>query len=287
MSTDALLTFHTMAGVREQLRIWRQNNEHIAFVPTMGNLHEGHLSLIERAKAEGGKVIASIFVNPTQFGPSEDFASYPRTLAQDQALLISGGCDALFAPSVHEMYPGATGAPLFSVDVGRLGSILCGAVRPGHFAGVATVVAKLFNIIQPDVAVFGEKDFQQLAVLRRLVQDFDFPVQVLGAPTVREANGLARSSRNQYLSASEREHARVIYATLLQMRDMRQRKISVFEIEDYALATLRGAGLNPDYAAIRDAQSLDSVEENTKSEVALIAARLGKARLIDNIFWDC
>ena len=291
MSTEAqtqLQTFTEIDLLRAQLRAWRSAGERIAFVATMGNLHDGHLSLVMLAKQHATRVVASIFVNPTQFGPKEDFASYPRTLAADQALLASGGCDALFTPSEETMYPAhAANSPQFAIDVGAMGNILCGAVRPGHFSGVATVVAKLFNIVQADVAIFGEKDFQQLLVLRNLANQFDFPLEIVGAPTVREASGLARSSRNQYLSVAEREQARVIYATLLQMRDMRQRGVDPQQVQLDALIALQAAGLNPDYAVVRDAQTLDFVTISSKKEVAMIAARLGKARLIDNIYWHC
>ena len=291
MSTKVLgqlKTFTEIAALRAQVKAWRTAGERIAFVPTMGNLHDGHLSLVTQAKLHATRVVASIFVNPTQFGPKEDFASYPRTLAADQALLAGGGCDALFAPTVETMYPAnVASTPNFVIDVGAIGNILCGAVRPGHFSGVATVVAKLFNIVQADVAIFGEKDFQQLLVLRNLANQFDFPLEIVGAPTVREASGLARSSRNQYLSVAEREQARVIYATLLQMRDMRQRGVDPQQVELDALIALQAAGLNPDYAVVRDAQTLDFVTISSKKEVAMIAARLGKARLIDNIYWHC
>ena len=285
MSID---TFTEIASLRAQVSAWRSAGERIAFVPTMGNLHDGHLSLVTLAKQHATRVVASIFVNPTQFGPNEDFASYPRTLQADQTLLAGGGCDALFAPTVETMYPAhASHAPSLAIDVGAIGNILCGAVRPGHFSGVATVVAKLFNIVQADVAVFGEKDFQQLLVLRTLVAQFNFPLEIIGAPTIREASGLARSSRNQYLSVAEREQARVIYATLLQMRDKRQRGVTPEQVQTEAVIALKAAGLNPDYAAIRDAQTLDSIDVSSKKEVAMIAARLGKARLIDNIYWNC
>ena len=291
MSIEAstqLQTFSEIAPLRQQIQAWRSAGERIALVPTMGNLHDGHLSLVHVAKQHATRVVASIFVNPTQFGPKEDFASYPRTLAADQALLASGGCDALFAPTVATMYSAqAANAPSFAIDVGAIGNILCGAVRPGHFSGVATVVAKLFNIVQADVAVFGEKDFQQLLVLRNLVQQFNFPIEIIGAATIREASGLARSSRNQYLSSEEREQARLIYATLLQMRDMRQRGVDGELVQAQALTALTTAGFTPDYAVTRDAQTLDLIDISSKTEVAMIAARLGKARLIDNIYWNC
>jgi pantoate--beta-alanine ligase len=277
-------TLHTINDVRLQVRAWKQAGQRVALVPTMGNLHEGHLSLVRLAKQRADRVLASVFVNPTQFGPNEDFASYPRTLSADQALLQEGGCDVLFAPTAAEMYPQA---PSLAVDVGLIGTILCGAIRPGHFNGVASVVAKLFLIAEPDLAVFGEKDFQQLLVIRKLVRELNFAVEIVGAPTIREANGLARSSRNQYLSVDERALARVIYATLLQMRDMRAAQQSLDVVQSYAVSTLEDAGLRPDYAVIRDAKSLELIGKDTKSEVALIAARLGKARLIDNLSWVC
>jgi pantoate--beta-alanine ligase len=289
-------TLHAIADVRQQVRAWKQAGQRVALVPTMGNLHEGHLSLVRLAKQRADRVVVSVFVNPTQFGPNEDFASYPRTLTADQILLQEGGCDVLFAPTAAEMYPQA---PSLTVDVGTIGTILCGAIRPGHFNGVAGVVAKLFLIAEPDLAVFGEKDFQQLLVIRKLVRELNFAVEIVGAPTIREANGLARSSRNQYLSADERALARVIYATLLQMRDMRAAQQSLDVVQSYALSALEGAGLKPDYAVIRDAESLELIEkesqvarnavdkQESKSEVALIAARLGKARLIDNLSWVC
>ena len=272
----------TVDALRAQLRTWRMAGDKIAFVPTMGNLHEGHLSLVHTAHTRAQRVVASIFVNPTQFGPGEDYLSYPRTMANDQALLEGAQCDLLFAPGVSEMYRAGTDGSL-RVDVGTLGSQLCGAVRPGHFSGVATVVAKLFNLVQPDVAVFGEKDFQQLMVIRRLVAEFDFPVEIVGAPTARAPNGLALSSRNQYLSEEEVIQAALIHATLLQMRDSVRAGQSPEIVEQAALTALTQAGFHPDYAALRDAQSLELIKDSTTSVVALIAARLGKARLIDNL----
>jgi pantoate--beta-alanine ligase len=279
-----LITLSAIAEVRAQVCAWKKSALRVALVPTMGNLHDGHLSLVQLARTHADKVVASVFVNPTQFGPNEDFASYPRTLATDQVLLESGGCDLLFAPSAEEMYKAK---PSLNIDVGPIGTILCGAVRPGHFNGVATVVAKLLNIVQPDVAVFGEKDFQQLMVIRQLVQQLDFPVEIIAAPTVREPNGLARSSRNQYLTSDERQLASVIYATLLQMRDSIRAGKAIKDVETSASQALLKAGLKPDYAVVRNAQDLEIVEKNVKSEVALIAARLGKARLIDNLSWLC
>src|SRR5690554_8009951 len=195
-------TVHTIAELRQQVRDWRQAGLKVAFVPTMGNLHAGHISLVETARRHADKVVASIFVNPTQFGPSEDFDSYPRTLDADSAKLAAGHCDLLFAPSIDEMYPEKNRT---WVDVDDLGDYLCGASRPGHFRGVTTVVSKLFNIVQPDVACFGEKDFQQLAIIRRMSQDLFFPIEIIAVATARESNGLAMSSRNGYLSAAQKE----------------------------------------------------------------------------------
>jgi pantoate--beta-alanine ligase len=269
----------------------------LALVPTMGNLHAGHLSLITRARSLADTVIASVFVNPSQFGAGEDFSAYPRTLEADAQALESVACDALFLPSVATMYPGfadaiARGENLAGryeatqIHVKGISDVLCGQTRPGHFSGVATVVAKLFNLVEPDIAIFGEKDFQQVLVIKTMVQELNFPVQIETAATVREANGLARSSRNQYLSAEERSRAGVIYQTLLQMRHSFEAGDSFSKIEQNAAFALIDAGLKPDYAVLKDAQSLESIGERTKSAVALIAARLGKARLIDNISWN-
>ena len=280
----------------DQLRSFRRGVskiEKLAFVPTMGNLHAGHISLINLAKQHASQVMASIFVNPSQFGPNEDFSAYPRTLAADCAALEQAGCDAVFVPSVALMYPGlaavnalAGQSEATSVQVSGVSDILCGVVRPGHFRGVATVVAKLFNLVQPDVAIFGQKDFQQLLVIKTMVRDLNFPVEIIGALTDREPNGLARSSRNQYLSAAEREIASVVHATLLQMRHSFETGTNAADIERAAAIRLSQAGLAPDYATLRDAQTLDYANENSTNWVALIAARLGKARLIDNLSWS-
>src|SRR5882672_976996 len=203
----------TIAAVRERVRGWRREGRRVAFVPTMGNLHPGHVSLIEAARRHGERFVASIFVNPMQFGPNEDFAHYPRTPTQDERMLAAAGCNLMFMPDVAEIYPNGSERAT-RIDVPGLSRILCGEFRPGHFEGVATIVAKLFHIVDPDVAVFGEKDFQQLTVIRRMVADLCMPVQVIGAPTVRDADGLAMSSRNQYLTADERALAPKIYATL-------------------------------------------------------------------------
>src|SRR5580658_2687210 len=207
-------TVATIEAVRAHIRDWRRSRLHIAFVPTMGNLHAGHMSLLTAAHDRGDRVVASIFVNPLQFGPSEDYTAYPRTLAEDQKLLMEARCDLLFAPSVAEMYP-TGGDQRTLVMVRGLSDILDGQYRPGHFDGVATVVTKLFGIVAPDVAIFGEKDFQQLLVVRLMALDLALPVEVIGAPTVRAPDGLALSSRNRYLNEKERARAPAIHQSLL------------------------------------------------------------------------
>ena len=270
-------------SVRQHVRQWRQSGERIAFVPTMGNLHAGHLSLIEAARQHGDRFIASIFVNPMQFGPNEDFAHYPRTPQRDQEMLERGGCDLMFMPEATEMYPYGLEHTV-RVEVPELSGILCGASRPGHFEGVTTVVAKLFNIVAPDCAVFGAKDYQQLTLIRRMTRDLCLPIEIIGAPTVREDDGLAMSSRNQYLTDVERAIAPVLHATLthaagrIAAGDRQYR-----EIEAEAVAALSSAGFVPDYVSIRDAGDLGLPAEHGRERVILAAARLGKARLIDNV----
>jgi len=276
-------TVTTIAAVREQVRRWHRDGQRVAFIPTMGNLHAGHVSLIEAARAHGDHFIASIFVNPMQFGPNEDFAHYPRTPKNDETMLADAGCDLMFMPDVAEVY--SNGAERATrVEVPELSTILCGEFRPGHFEGVATVVAKLFNIVQPDVAVFGEKDFQQLTILRRMSEDLCFPIRIVGAPTVRDADGLAMSSRNQYLSTEERTLAPLIYATLRKAADRIKSGDKNFAvIEESSLQSLRHAGFRPDYFSVRDASDLSAPHAESDRLVVLTAARLGKARLIDNL----
>ncbi|MGB8327844.1 MAG: pantoate--beta-alanine ligase, partial [Steroidobacteraceae bacterium] len=210
---QSLRVVDRIADVRAQIAAWRKAGDRIVFVPTMGNLHAGHASLLEVARLHGERLVASIFVNPMQFGPNEDFAHYPRTPREDERMLAAAGCDLMFMPDVAEIYPnGAERAT--RVEVPGISDILCGAFRPGHFAGVATVVAKLFNIVAPDAAVFGEKDWQQLTVIRRMAADLCIPVAIIGAPTVREGDGLAMSSRNQYLTEAERRIAPALHAAL-------------------------------------------------------------------------
>jgi len=272
-----------IAEVRAEVAQWRRRGERIVFVPTMGNLHAGHVSLLEVARRHGDRFIASIFVNPMQFGPNEDFAHYPRTPSDDERMLAAAGCDLMFSPEVTEIYPNGPGSAT-RVEVPGLSGILCGAFRPGHFEGVSTVVAKLFHIVAPDAAVFGEKDWQQLTVIRRMVADLCMPVEIVGAPTVREADGLAMSSRNQYLTAAERAVAPVIHRTLswgVERLAAGERNFAAIEAE--ATRRLIEAGLKPDYFAVRDSTTLETPSERTREFALLTAARLGKARLIDNL----
>jgi pantoate--beta-alanine ligase len=272
-----------ISATRRLVSGWHRNGERVALVPTMGNLHEGHISLIRLARRHADRVVTTVFVNPTQFGPGEDYAAYPRTLAMDRRRLADGGADALFAPDVAEMYPRGEGASA-TVSVPGLSTELCGAFRPGHFDGVTSVVLRLMNIVAPDVALFGEKDYQQLVILRRMAADLHLPAKLIGAPTVREPDGLAMSSRNQYLGAEERRIAPVLYATLLDLRARLQRGQRNFPaLERSALRALEKAGFRPDYVSIRNAADLSLPFTATRQLRILAAARLGRARLIDNI----
>ncbi|KGI77905.1 pantoate--beta-alanine ligase [Oleiagrimonas soli] len=279
-------TVTEIQALRAAVRGWRASGQAVGLVPTMGNLHEGHFSLLKQARARCDRVVASVFVNPTQFGPGEDFERYPRTLAQDQVGLAEHDCDLVFAPSVETMYPFGPEHSV-RVQVPRLTETLEGAHRPGHFDGMATVVCKLFNLVQPDVAVFGQKDFQQLRVIERFVRDLGLPVTVLAAPIVRESDGLAMSSRNQYLSPEERQRAVGIHRTLQAMKVWHVAGRSPQAIEQEAAAQLRELGFEPDYAAVRRSADLALPEHGEREHlVALIAARLGSTRLIDNLLLD-
>ncbi len=287
---DALEIVGTLASLRERVVAWRVAGERIAFVPTMGNLHAGHFALVTRAKARADRVVASIFVNPTQFGPNEDFARYPRTPAADEAGLQAAGCDLLFRPDVDVMYPFGL-ERVVRVAVPGLSSVLCGAHRPGHFDGVATVVLRLLNMVRPDLAVFGRKDLQQLQLIRYLVADLALPVEIDDAPTSREADGLAMSSRNQFLTAAQRPMAARIHQCLGEMLKAASDGTVAQAIEAAAMVGLRDAGFDPDYAALRFEDRLDEslwgplpVDQQPRL-VALIAARLGTTRLIDNLAW--
>lgn len=276
----------TVADLRAAINRARGEGKRIGFVPTMGNLHDGHIALIRKAGQRADFVVASIFVNPLQFGPNEDLASYPRTLAADQDKLFEAGCHLLFTPNVEEMYPSGQALQTI-VSVPGVSEGLCGGSRPGHFDGVSTVVSKLFNMVQPDLAVFGEKDYQQLAVIRTMVRDLNMPVQIIGEPIVRAEDGLALSSRNGYLSPEERASAPALYRTLHQMADALRNGE-----QDYAALLLKGrealqaAGLRPDYLEIRSATDLQPATTGTRERVILAAAFLGKTRLIDNLQVD-
>jgi pantoate--beta-alanine ligase len=276
-------TVATVAAARARVAQWRAAGLRVAFVPTMGNLHAGHMSLLAAARYRGDRVVASIFVNPLQFGPSEDYTGYPRTLDEDQKLLREAQCDLLFAPSVADIYPDG-GDQRTLIVVRGLSDILCGRFRPGHFDGVATVVAKLFGIVAPDVAVFGEKDYQQLLVVRHMALDLALPVEVVGAATVRAADGLALSSRNRYLSAEERARAPAIYQALSRAaRAIDGGSTDHAALERDGSAMLLGAGMSVDYFSIRNAADLSEPSAASADLVVLAAARLGRARLIDNL----
>lgn len=279
-------TVQDAPALRAAVRGWRGNGQTVGFVPTMGNLHAGHQSLVRLARARADRVVASVFVNPTQFGPHEDFGRYPRTLVHDQAALADEGCDLLFAPEVATIYPfGAEHS--VSLRVPQITDTLEGAHRPGHFDGVATVVCKLFNLVNPDVAVFGQKDFQQLKVIERMTRDLSLPVKVVAGPTLRADDGLALSSRNQYLSTDERARAPMIHDTLLKMRELLEAGHPWRALEQVAEARLVRAGFVPDYAVIRRAEDLAEPAEGQRDGlIALIAARLGSTRLIDNLLID-
>lgn len=274
---------NTIAELRAQVAAWRRAGERVAFVPTMGNLHPGHIRLVERAREQAPRTVASIFVNPMQFGANEDYAGYPRTLENDGRQLEAVGLDLLFAPPLAEIYPRPL-EQMTQVAVPELSAILCGASRPGHFNGVTTVVSKLFNQVQPDVAVFGEKDWQQLLIIRRMVADLDIPVEIVGVPIVREADGLAMSSRNGYLSAQERAIAPKLYATLqatVERLQEGERDYAVLEAE--AKTRLAAAGFRPDYFEIRGSDDLQRPTQESSNLRIFAAAWLGRARLIDNL----
>ena len=278
-------THTTLAALRAQLRQWRREGVSVGFVPTMGNLHAGHHELVALARRHADRVVASIFVNPTQFGPNEDYARYPRTPDSDIHGLAETGCDALFLPPVEQMYPFGT-MGCVQMHVPGITDILCGAHRPGHFNGVAQVVARLFNMVQPDLAVFGRKDYQQLQVIRYMTREMSFPVEIVPAPTLREADGLAMSSRNQYLEGDQRQTAVRIHQTLEFMRDAARQGLPIAGIEDEAATRLEAAGFTVDYAQVRRSDLTRAKSPNEPELLGLIAARLGRTRLIDNLELD-
>lgn len=275
-------TLSDIDSLRRTLADARRSGRRIGLAPTMGNLHDGHLALVAAARQRADFVVASIFVNPLQFGPGEDFASYPRTLDADCAALEAAGCDLVFAPPAEALYPNGTDQPS-TVSVPGVSEGLCGASRPGHFDGVATVVTMLFNLFQPDLACFGEKDYQQLAVIRKMVADLHVPIEIIGVPIVRADDGLALSSRNGYLDAGQRARAPRLYAMLAQAREALERGDEPAATLRDGTARLVEAGFKPDYLELRRADDLGPVTDTTRHAVLLAAAHLGPARLIDNV----
>ncbi|MFU0967580.1 pantoate--beta-alanine ligase [Kluyvera ascorbata] len=277
-----MLIIETLPLLRQHIRRLRQEGKRVALVPTMGNLHDGHMTLVEEAKTRADVVIVSIFVNPMQFDRAEDLANYPRTLQEDCEKLNKRKVDYVFAPAVAEIYPQGTESHTF-VDVPGLSTMLEGASRPGHFRGVSTIVSKLFNLIQPDIACFGEKDFQQLALLRKMVADMGYDIEIVGVPIIRAKDGLALSSRNGYLTADQRKIAPGLYKVLSSVADkLKAGERDQDEIITLAEQALNEKGFRADDIQIRDADTLLELTENSKRAVILMAAWLGKARLIDN-----
>ncbi len=284
-----MLEISSRSQLLQQIQTWQQQGQKLALVPTMGNLHAGHLALVETAQQHADIVIVSIFVNPTQFGADEDFGSYPRTLESDCRQLLSAGCDAVFIPDPEALYPFGSEDFTRVLPPDSLANTLCGRSRPGHFDGVVSVVARLFNLVQPQIAVFGEKDYQQLLIIKRMVADLGMPQQIVSSPTIRESSGLAMSSRNQYLDTATRQQAvklqQVLQHTARQL-DLGHRDMS--ELERQAALQLRDHGFQTDYFAIRHAADLSRVADHDelKSIRILAAAKLGQTRLIDNIAWS-
>lgn len=278
-----MLVVHTKQEFAEQVAEWRRDDGHVALVPTMGNLHAGHLSLVELAREHAEHVVVSIFVNPTQFGAGEDFDEYPRTLERDTRRLKTTAADLIFAPAVDTVYPfGIDNAT--TVSVPGLTENFCGASRPGHFDGVTTVVARLFGLVQPDVAVFGQKDYQQQLVIRRMAEDMNMPVSIITGETIREDDGLALSSRNSYLDEEQRARAPALNEALTSVgHDLQNGRRNFSELESAAERRLSAAGLDVDYFAIRRAQDLAIPNRDCDELVVLAAAQLGETRLIDNI----
>jgi pantoate--beta-alanine ligase len=276
-------TVETISNLRQAIRDWRAQGLSIALVPTLGNLHAGHIRIVEEAKKQADRVVVSVFVNPSQFGPGEDFEAYPRTPEEDAAKLRAVGAELLFLPAAEEIYPRDPAAMTYA-EVPGLSDILCGQYRPGHFRGVATVVLKLFNQVQPDVALFGEKDYQQLTILRRMVADLDIPVRIQSVATVREPNGLAMSSRNAYLTEEERAHAGLLYGSLSVAAEALQRGERDFDrMESERRLSLSNFGFKVDYFTIRRQGDLGLPGPLDRRLVILVAARLGKVRLIDSL----
>ena len=286
-----VIVINNIDQLRRQIQDWRSRNDTIAFVPTMGNLHEGHLSLVEIACKKATRVVVSIYVNPLQFSPDEDFESYPRTLDADLDKLEQSGVDIVFTPDSSIIYPDGEQESTF-VDVPALSQIIEGEFRPTFFRGVATVVLKLFNLVQPDIAVFGEKDFQQLLIIKRLVKDLNLPIHIIGGETRREADGLAMSSRNNYLTVAERDESKVLAKTLREYQIQIEQGVAVEQAEKSCIETLENHGFLVDYVTLRETSSLEVVSDdwivsNKSTErnelIILAAAKIGKTRLIDNL----
>ncbi|GIU06856.1 MULTISPECIES: pantoate--beta-alanine ligase [unclassified Shewanella] len=277
-----MITTQSISEIRKQVSAWRLKGETVAFVPTMGNLHLGHITLVKEAKTRADHVVSSIFVNPMQFGQNEDLDAYPRTLADDQAALTAAGAELLFTPTPDIIYPKGMDAQTF-VEVPSISDELCGASRPGHFRGVATIVCKLFNIVQPDIAVFGQKDFQQLLVIRTMVEDLSMPIEIIGVETIREISGLAMSSRNGYLSAEQKEQASQIKRTLDGMAVSLKAGLLIEDVVAKAQTELQHVGFKNDYLDVRNANTFAIATAADKELVILVAAYMGSTRLIDNI----
>lgn len=278
-----MIVVDSIEGVRQLVRTYRNQDQTVAFVPTMGNLHRGHIALIKKAKKYNGPVVVSLFVNPLQFAENEDFSTYPRTLERDRAVLEEQDVDLLFLPEQRVMYPRGLQHQT-KVEVPDLGSILEGVTRPHFFQGVTTVVNRLFNIVQADIAIFGKKDYQQWIVIRRMVEDLAMPVEVVGVNTVREQDGLALSSRNSYLTADQRRVAPALYRTLQGVADSLGRgEANYAQLEEHACADLSDSGLRPDYISIRHRRDLMMPDKNETEYVVLGAVYLGQTRLIDNV----
>lgn len=280
-------TVNTVAELKSQIHAWKKAGLTVGFVPTMGNLHQGHASLVEVAKQKADKTVVSIFVNPMQFDNPDDLTRYPRTIEDDSKVLEDLGTDLLFFPTPEIVYPNGLDGRSF-VEVPGLCDMFCGASRPGHFRGVSTVVTKLFNLVEPDLAVFGEKDFQQLLIIRRMVEDLFINVEIIGAPTKREDTGLAMSSRNNYLSETERRsQGPVIYKALCLIRDqIKDGNLEFGALEQAAIDMIDQAGLKTDFITILNADDLQAAQADNKKIVILAAAHLGKARLIDNLYFE-
>ncbi|MGB1263288.1 MAG: pantoate--beta-alanine ligase [Cognaticolwellia sp.] len=275
-------TIENISTLRNEIKQWRQQGLKIAFVPTMGNLHQGHIALVEKAKSLADKVVTSIFVNPMQFGANEDIDNYPRTMADDQAKLVAGGCDLLFTPTPAIIYPKGLDKQSY-VEVPNVSDGYCGESRPGHFRGVATVVCKLFNLVQPDIACFGLKDYQQVQVIQTMVEDLSMPIDIVPVATVREASGLALSSRNGYLTAEEKNIAPALSQNIQWLAQAIKSNNDFIGLAKQAANNINDAGMKTDYIHICHARTLQPASEDDKELVILAAAHCGKARLIDNL----